>query len=279
MIQLRNICGIVAALTFAMSSASARELPLWELGIGAGLLHLPYYRGVDQTRLYAIPFPYLIYRGKYLRVDESGAHGRLFQSDDVRLELSLAGGVPVTGDGDSPRHDMPDLDPTAELGPSLQIRCWHSDDMRRRLWLHLPLRAALSVSLSKIAQQGWTFSPYIEYSIASRRPGDWKLGLAWGPLYADSNYHDYFYAVEPAYVTATRPAYRAAGGYSGNRVTVTLQRNIGDLWLGAFIRYDDLSNAAFLDSPLVNTRHYLAAGLAFTWIISKSATMVSVTRE
>lgn len=279
MIQYRKIIGIIGALTFVASVASAQELPLWELGIGAGVLHLPYYRGVDQTRVYGIPFPYLVYRGKYLSIDESGAHGRLFQSDNVRLELSLAGGVPVTGDGNSPRQGMPDLDPTAELGPSLEVRCWQNHDHRRKLWLNLPLRSALSVNINRIAYQGWTFSPYIEYTVESPHPGDWKLGLAWGPLYANKAYHDYFYAVAPTYVTATRPEYSASGGYSGNRVTLTLQRNIGDLWLGAFVRYDDLDNAAFLDSPLVNTRHYLASGLAFTWIFSKSEKLVSVARE
>jgi outer membrane scaffolding protein for murein synthesis (MipA/OmpV family) len=275
----RILCAGIGLLLFALSTARAQELPLWEVGIGAGVLHLPYYRGVDQTRVYGIPFPYLIYRGKYLRVDESGAHGRLFQSDAVKLELSLAGGVPVTGDGNSPRQGMPDLDPTVELGPSMEIRLWQNHDHRRKLWLNLPLRSAISVSLQKIAQQGWTFTPYVEYTVESPHPGDWKLGLAWGPLYADSAYHDYFYAVEPGYATLTRPAYSSPGGYSGNRVTLSLQRNIGDLWIGAFARYDDLSHAAFLDSPLVNTHHYLATGLAFTWIFSKSSTMVSVARE
>jgi len=277
--KYRKIISILGTLMFIVPVASAQELPLWELGIGAGVLHLPYYRGVDQTRIYGIPFPYLVYRGEYLSIDEGGAHGRLFQSDSVKLELSLAGGVPVSSNGDSPRKDMPDLDPTAELGPSLEIRCWQNHDHRRKLWLNLPLRSAISVSINKVAHQGWTFSPFIEYTVESPHPGDWKLGLAWGPLYADKSYHDYFYAVDPAYVTTTRPEYSASGGYSGNRVTLTLQRNIGDLWIGAFVRYDDLDNAAFLDSPLVNTRYYLASGLAFTWIFSKSETMVSVARE
>ena len=274
-----KIIGAISVLMLTVPIVQAQELPLWEVGIGAGVLHLPYYRGVDQTRIYGIPFPYLKYRGEYLSIDEEGAHGRLFQSDNIKLELSLAGGVPVTSDGDSPRTNMPDLDPTAELGPSLEIRCWQNHDHRRTLWLNFPLRSALSVNINKIAFQGWTFSPYVEYTVESPHPGDWKLGLAWGPLYADKAYHDYFYAVDPTYVTATRPEYSAAAGYSGNRVTLTLQRNIGDLWIGAFIRYDDLIGAAFIDSPLVNTHHYLASGLGFTWIISKSETMVSVARE
>jgi outer membrane scaffolding protein for murein synthesis (MipA/OmpV family) len=264
----------LAGLCLNILPAYGQELPLWELGIGTGALYLPYYRGVDQYHSYGIPFPYIIYRGEYLRIDESGAHGNIFRSQDVILELSLAGGIPVSSDGNGPRVNMPDLDPTVELGPSLNTRFWHSDDQRRTVWLRLPLRTAISVNPKKIAHQGWTFSPYIEYTLESPRPGNWKCGIAWGPLYADSNYHNYFYAVTPEYSLPDRPVYNAHGGYSGNRITLTLQKNIDDLWIGAFIRYDDLNQATFLDSPLVNSHEYLAIGLGFTWVFSKSDTLV-----
>ncbi len=268
----------IAVLFLLMSTVSAQTLPLWEIGVGAGGLHLPYYRGVDQTRSYIIPFPYFKYRGEYLSIDEGGAHGRLFKTDNINLELSLAGGIPVSSDGNNPRSGMPDLDPTVELGPSLAIRCWQHPDQRRSIWLNLPLRTAISVNINKIDQQGWTLSPFIEYIVESPHPGDWKMGLAWGPLFADKNYHNYFYAVDSAYVTSTRSEYQANSGYSGNRVTLSLQKNIGDLWLGVFLRYDDLNNAAFMDSPLVNTSHYLASGVGFTWIFSKSTTLVEIDR-
>ena len=266
-------------LLCTLSTAHSQELPLWELGIGAGILHLPLYRGVDQTQNFGIPFPVIVYRGNRLSIDEGGAHGYLFRSADLRLELSLAGGVPVASDGNSPRNNMPDLDPTAQLGPSLNARLWHTEDQRRSLWLNLPLRTAISVSLEKLALQGMTFSPYIEYIAESARTDKWKLGLAWGPLFADNDYHDYFYAVDSIYVTPSRPEYHSRSGYSGQRVTLTLQKRNGDLWLGAFARYDNLRNAVFLDSPLVNSRDYLAVGLGFTYIFSKSDTLVDIRND
>jgi hypothetical protein len=33
-------------------------------------------------------------------------------------------------------------------------------------------------------------------------------------------------------------------------------------WVGGFVRYDVLDGAAFVDSPLVRTRGYFAAGVA-----------------
>jgi outer membrane scaffolding protein for murein synthesis (MipA/OmpV family) len=266
-----------ATLLLTLPAAHSQELPLWELGIGTGALYLPYYRGVDQSRTYGIPFPYIKYRGEYLSIDEGGAHGRLLSSEDILLELSLAGGIPVSSNGDTPRSNMPDLDPTVELGPSIEARFWHTDNKQRSLWLKLPLRAAISLSEKKIAHQGWTFSPYVEYIVESTLPDKWKLGMAWGPLYADKAYNDYFYSVEPDYVNLpARPEYHATSGYTGNRITLSLQKRNGDMWIGIFVRYDNLANAVFLDSPLVNSHHYLATGLGFTWIFSKSNTLVSI---
>ena len=276
---VKTVRGLIAVLIVSLlpiTTGHAQELPLWELGVGAGVLDLPLYRGVDQNRTFAIPFPVIIYRGNRFSIDEEGAHGYLFRSRDVRLELSLAGGVPVGSENDSPRANMPDLDPTVELGPSMEIRLWHNPSEQRSLWLNLPVRTAISVSLKKLGLQGITFSPYVEYIVESPRPDRWKLGLSWGPLFADNTYHDYFYAVDSDYVTPSRPEYHASSGYSGNRVTLTLQKRNGDLWLGAFVRYDDLNDAVFLDSPLVNTHSYLAVGAGFTYIFSKSDTLVNV---
>lgn len=242
-----------------------------------GALHLPFYRGAETTDDLLIPFPYVIYRGDIFRIDEGGVHQRLFQSDNIKLELSLAGGVPVpSGDTEGVRNGMPDLDPTVEIGPSLEIRLWESEREKRSLMLNLPLRATLSVNTSKLDHQGYAFTPYIEYVVKSRKPGDWKIGLAFGPLYADEEYHNYFYEVEPEFVTASRPEFHSAGGYSGSRVTLTLQKNIGDVWIGAFLRSDYLGEAAFEDSPLVVTDRYNAFGLAMTWIFAKSKTLVEV---
>jgi len=262
----------------SLSSAGlSQQLPLWEAGVGFGALHLPSYRGADTSNNLVIPFPYLIYRGERFNIDEAGVHQRLFKSDYTKLELSLSGGVPVSsGDTDGIRNGMPDLDPTVEIGPSLEIRLWENDLTKRSLMLNLPLRATASVSTSKIDHQGYAFAPYIEYVIKSQQPGNWKVGLAFGPLYADEEYHNYFYEVTSEYATATRPEYHSQGGYSGSRITLTMQKNIGDVWLGTFFRYDSLVQTAFEDSPLVTSDYYHAFGFAMTWVFAKSKTLVKV---
>ncbi|MFZ5595103.1 MAG: MipA/OmpV family protein [Pseudomonadota bacterium] len=99
------------------------KLPLWELGAGVVGLNLPYYRGSDEEVSYFVPYPYLIYRGARLKVDEvEGARSRVFQSDRTKLDISLAGGVPVPRDA-GVRAGMPGLDPTVGWGHPSRSDC------------------------------------------------------------------------------------------------------------------------------------------------------------
>jgi outer membrane protein len=255
---------------------SAEGLPLWELGIGMGVIYLPDYRGADQSSTFVLPFPYFAYHGKLLKVDESGIYGRLFGTDRVVMDLSLGGGIPVSSRDNGARAGMPDLDPTVELGPSVDIRLSRDAIADQTLWLRLPVRAVFSVSLADTAQQGWLFSPYLEYRLTHiGRLRRWRVGISAGPIFADRDYHAYFYSVAPAFATARRPAYSAGGGYSGSRITVTAQRRFGRFWVGAFARYDNLSGAVIADSPLVKTTSYFATGLGVTWVLAESATLVT----
>ncbi len=266
---------LTAALLLPAQCLSA-TLPLWELGIGVGTIYLPDYRGADHTSSYILPFPYFTYNGRLLKVNRSGIQGKLFGTDRVLLNLSLAAGVPVSSRVNGARTGMPNLDPTVELGPSLDFRLWRDTATQRSLWFRFPARAVFSLSINDSAQQGWFFSPYIEYNLVGQGSlNQWQFTVSLGPMFADSAYHDYFYQVTPAYATAARPSYSAGGGYSGSRITVQIQRRFAHAWLGLFARYDNLSGAAFANSPLVTTMNYFIAGFGVTWIAAESHTRVS----
>jgi len=271
---------IAATLLLAtiVPGAYGQQLPKWELGIGVGGLNLPYYRGSDIYRNYAAPYPYITYRGERLNIDRGGIQGHLFKTDRVKLDISLAAGIPVSSDGDSPRAGMPDLDPTVELGPSLELNLWQLDHKHQSLWLKLPIRSAHSIGGDGIFKhRGWTFSPFLEYTAESLKRDDWKTSISIGPLYADRAYHNYFYEVHPTYITSARGEYHATSGYSGARTTLTIRKHLTDkIQLGAFARFDTLKNSAFEDSPLVSTKHYRALGIALIWMLSQSDEMVHV---
>ena len=267
---------LVSAMFMLLSApVEAYHLPKWEWGLGAGMLNVPAYRGAKGHKNYLLPVPFIAYRGEAVRMDEEGMRGRLFESDRIRLDLSIAGNLPVPEDSDSARAGMPDLDPVGEFGPTLDISLTRNGDRHKgevSVWLRLPVRAAISVGDPLLAQQGWVFSPYVDLSYrkgATR--SHWRISLALGPLYASRKNHEYFYKVPVEFVTAQRPQYQPDGGYSGSRATLSLVMNSSHWFIGAFARYDKLNGAVFEDSPLVEINNYFAVGFAVSRIFGSSS--------
>lgn len=270
----RNTVFFMIALwcTLGNTASHAESLPRWEVGLGLGVLSLPYYRGAANGRTYAIPFPYITYRGEHVRIDEEGFRGYLFRSERIRLDFSLAAGVPVPSDGNGARSGMPGLDPTVETGPSMEVLLWRASERDRALWLKLPLRAAFSVAWGDIAHQGWVFAPFLDFGMRRGDPAQpWKVSLSAGPQFADQSYHNYFYEVAPDYVTPQRAEYHAKTGYSGSRLTLVAQKKWGSYWLSAFVRYDILQGATFTDSPVVERKYYYAVGAALIKLLATSS--------
>ncbi|MDH3406850.1 MAG: MipA/OmpV family protein [Gammaproteobacteria bacterium] len=260
---------ILTLLTLCLTAPSARagELPLWEVGLGVGSLSLPDYRGSDEQRAYLFPLPYVKYRGKFLQIDREGARGKLFSSDRLRLELSVSAGPPARSDDNMARSGMPDIDPTVEVGPLLEITM-SRDSFHDQSWsIRLPWRIAVATDLAHYDEIGWVFAPSLHYEMRQR---GWDLRASAGPLYASEKYHDYFYEVTPDFATPTRPAYDATSGYSGSRLTITANRRFRSFWVGAFARYDQLSGAAFDDSPLVKKNSSFMAGVGIAWVLAEA---------
>jgi len=253
------------------------EKPLWELGVGLGLLQIPDYRGSDENRLYILPYPYLIYRGDFLKVDEQHVTGQIFKTDRILLDFSGYGSVPVKSSHNSARAGMQDLDPTFELGPALKIKLWESKEDKYKLDLTLPVRAFFSTNFSSVSHEGWVFSPRINFEKDDLIPGKGlDLGISVGPMFADSGYHAYYYTVEPQYATAARPAYSAGGGYSGSTLTVGLNKAYKQFIFNAFVSADFLEGATFEDSPLVKSETSIMSGVSVSWIFFKSEKTVTV---
>lgn len=264
-----------AALTGVASTGLAQEKPLWELGFGVGPLVSPDYRGSDESQVYVLPIPYIVYRGDVLKVDRRGVYSRLYESGPVVLDISADAGVPVDSSKNRARHNMPDLDTSFEVGPSLEICLWRRCDGERKLQFRMPVRAMFTTDFGTIESRGGLVNPHLNYDIKNIGPGGgWNLGISGGVLYATERYHDYYYEVAPQYVTATRPAYDARGGYSGSRVTLGLSKRFQRVWVGAFARYDHLNGTVFEDSPLMRVSHSFMAGFGVAWIFAQSQQLV-----
>ena len=268
------------ALFFALllaHPAAAEQKPEWEFGLGATGIQLPDYRGSEESRGYVLPFPYVIYRGEHLRVDRQGMRGIFFESDRVELNLSLSATPPVDSSDNRARQGMPDLDPTLEIGPRLDVTLARD---RAREWsfeLRVPVRAVIATDLSHTQHVGYTAYPHLHLFTRPELGGvKWNLGIQAGPLYATREYHQYFYSVDSQFATPERPAYAAGGGYSGALALVSLTRRFPRFWVGGFVRYDTLKGAAFEPSPLVTRDHALMAGIAVAYVFAESSRKVEV---
>jgi MipA family protein len=269
--QRRAVSGFALVLACSWSTlASAEEKPLWEFGLGAGGVVFPDYRGSDETTFYPVPVPYFVYRGDFFKADRDGIRGELFDSDKIELSLSVSATIPVNSSRNAARAGMPNLRPTIELGPSIDLHLLRSHDGLMKLDLIMPLRVPVTLESSP-RTTGWVFAPRLNLHLEDfAGHKGWNFGLGVGPIAADHKYHEYFYTVAPEFATATRPAYDAGGGYSGAHAIASLSKRFPGYWVGAYIRYDNLAGATFDDSPLVRQESYLAGGFGIAWMIGES---------
>lgn len=77
------------ALALLSGPVQAEDNPKWELGAGVGLLSVPDYRGADHHKQYALPFPYLVYRGAVVQIDRDKARGLLYKSERSEWDISV----------------------------------------------------------------------------------------------------------------------------------------------------------------------------------------------
>lgn len=243
-------------------SAPAR----WELGVGLSGLSVPEYRGSDQQKNYLLPIPYLIYRGERLNVDRRGMRGLLFSSNTMAVNIDGDFGIAAVSKQNGPRAGMSDLDFMLHVGPSLEFTLYergHSEVLK----IKLPAQAVVSMDLSEAGTNGWFFYPRLHYII---RRHQWTLGAALGPIFGTRDYHQYYYGVSTADATTTRPQYSVGAGYSGSRLSMSLSRRMGDIWLGMFARYENIADSVYADSPLVRSNHSLVTGLGVAWVFLRS---------
>lgn len=251
-------------------SVHAESLPRWEFGVGAAAISFPDYRGADPRRNYLLPVPVFVYRGEVFEADREKVRSLLFKSDRAELDISLNGSVPIHSAGNPAREGMPDLDPTLEIGPSLNVKLFES--ARSKLALRLSLRAVVASNFHSFRNVGVLSNP--NFNLDIRALQGWRVGLVAGALIADRTYHDYFYSIGPQYARPGRAAYAAPGGYSGAQFIAAMSRKFEPVWVVAFVKSDLLNRAAFLRSPLVQRRNNLSAGIAVTWTLARSATLV-----
>ena len=251
-----------------LAEATPRNLQ-WELGASLAALQIPLYPGSKESKGYVLPLPYVIFRSELLEIDE-GIRAKLFQSADVRLNMSVGFGVPVNSDDSDVRAGMQDLSTVLQIGPLLEITLGGSRQQPWHLRLELPARLAVATDFKSVDNLGLIYEPRLSYE--TRRP--FKTGFAWqitaGVRYASDDYHAYYYDVPAQFSTPTRAEFKSDSGYSGFFSDVIANWRYDDLIYWAFVRYQDLSGTQFKRSPLVEQENYYFFGVGMTWVFAHS---------
>ena len=272
---------ILAAPVLSQPFAHAQtELrPEWEIGAGFAAIDFPVYRGASDRRAYLLPVPYFVYNGEVLQINRERVRGLIFRKDSIEMDISVNGSVPARSSDSTARFGMPDLDATLEIGPSLNYHFYYSEDKKTNFDLRLPLRSVTATDFSRFQNAGWLFQPQLNLDIRDIGNSGWNLGLLGSLIYSDQRYNRYFYDVPAQYATLSRPEYTASGGYSGMQFIAALSKRHDGYWAGGFVKWDDLNNAVFADSPLIGSKQYFTVGFAVTWVLNKSDKMVEVSND
>ncbi len=259
----------ILALTFGYSHSYAEELPKWEFGLGAGGLYQSLYTGTKETRTFFFPAPLIVYRGDIFKSDDEGVRAQLSKTPTYKLDISLDFNLAVDSDDVELRRGLPDIDNLLQIGPSLEITL---DKNPKSEWqLRLPIRSSFAISSDGVSQAGYTFSPNLAYFHqlhSGAKP--WRFNASFGPQFADSEYNNIFYGVEPQFATTERTAFDADSGFAGTRSTLSLVSKNRKRLIVFFLRYDNISGAVFDDSPLVETKDNLTAGFIYSYYLFKS---------
>ncbi len=133
---------VLSLLRLSVAAAQTELKPQWEAGAGFAAIDFPMYRGSDERRAYLLPIPYFVYRGETIQINRERVRGLIFKRDRVEMDISVNGSVPAKGA--IARQGMPDLDPTLEVGPSLNVHLYYSDDRKTSFDVRMPVRGVVA---------------------------------------------------------------------------------------------------------------------------------------
>ncbi|MCC2603999.1 MipA/OmpV family protein [Planctobacterium marinum] len=246
--------------------------PVYEFGIGVAAASLPSYPGSDDQVYYALPLPYFYYQDEYITVDREGLIGSIFEFEHWGLDVSFSGGIPVNSDDSTVREGMPDLDWTLEAGPKLEYYFTDKDNTDGYLRTHIYLRKVFATDLSYLSSVGNRMGLGFEHKriilVSDNLPMTWtsQLTLNW----ADGGAQDYFYGVSSLYANENRPEYIGQSGYASTELSGGITVNIEQLVIGAFVRYQNFSGAASVNSALLQGNSNFSFGIGVIWVLGSN---------
>ena len=247
------------------------QKPLYEFGAGGGYFKAPYYQGSEQVQTRTLGIPFFIYRGKILKSDrDGGTRAEFYKEKNFRFDLSFSGGLSAKSSEIDARQGMPNLDWMGAVGPRAKWTLVRSKKYGS-IKFSLPVRAVLVTDFKKTSDRGFIFHPNFTYNIDNVLVDWWDLFFRVGSLWAEERYMEYYYEVEPQFVTPNRPAYKAKAGWLENHIDVAAAFRVTPRWrvfLG--LQYSQYNSVANEDSPLLTAKDTISLGLGIVWTMFES---------
>ena len=255
-------------------AAGARPaLPLWQAGLFGFAYTQPSYPGSDDRTSLALPLPYVIYRGKYLRADRGTVGVRAVKTERVEADIGFAASLGSRSSDISARRGMADLGTMIEFGPRLKINLGdvspEQNVLRRSdTRLQFPLREVIDVSYGFVSR-GIAFEP--QWVTDIRLPRRWFISANLGAVFGDDKLVSTLYGVAPGEATATRANYTARAGLIALRAGLFASHALTpDVHLFYILRIESLAGATNRDSPLVRRNEGWSAGIGMAWELARS---------
>lgn len=274
------------ALTSSVNDTSTPVLagvttkPRWELGIGGGYFSGFDYPASSDTNERAIAVPFFVYRSPLLRFGDGGVRAVAIERPRLKLDLSIGGSLNASAEDNSAREGLDDLDFLFELGPQLEVRLFDrrlASGERVRGRFTSELRAVFSTDFNGVDAQGFVADVGVGVNVADVAGSGITVVGGFDVSFATEKLHDYFYQVDPEFVTATRPAFDAKGGYLESSLVVGVAiRPLPDVRVFAGVIQGFFGGARNEDSPLFEVTEQTRFALGIVWTILRSKTQVSV---
>jgi outer membrane scaffolding protein for murein synthesis (MipA/OmpV family) len=249
----------------------ANGLSLYEFGVGAGTFNSPHYPGSNQRQVRYLALPMFKYRGKVLKTDKGGMRAEFLKSNWYIMDLSFSAAFPANSKDNDARKDMPDLDWIGEIGPRFKIHLLKNYNRYHNLDLNLQLRSVISTDFISTSYVGNVFHPVLSYKKRNFIFNRISFGIRFGSIWADELMMDYFYEVDPTYMTSNRKQYNAKAGLIEQHLDFSLSFNITKrLNIFSFIQNNFYAHATNKNSPLHLSEKTQTYALGISWTFFES---------
>lgn len=251
------------------TAADSHTVPRWEWGFALAAAHLRDYPGSSHSDTYALPLPWFVWRSERVEVGREGGRGILHRTPQRELSFTLVANPPSDSADNPERAGMAGLDTVIEPGLRLRWRFPLDDRGHWRIGASVPVRYGVAID-GRLRSQGLGVHSEPGVSLDRTMERGWSWGLSASVGFAEAGYSGYYYGVSAADATPARPAYAASGGYAGWSTNTRLMYRQDRLSTGVFLRYENIADASFADSPLVTTDHGVTIGYLLSWRLGES---------